>query len=667
MYTPLSIGELVVFVTCFTLGTGVFGVAVWDVLRKLSRVIQRDLEHHSAEMDGPQQTALFLSLGILAQVTIIFLYTALRIPITGVSIAGSLLLAVLFVLVERRSQLTWRTIITALHRRSQALWVLLLFVLIIGFRLYPMVGQYVHPGDDPVQWTYLANQIVTQGQYPTALELHTPLDLQRFDPHLMAPGLPSLVVYWELVTQLGEPKVLMVVSALLNALACLAIYVLAQELTRSTIVAWGSAISMAVLSYTPLYWKWGGNAEQTLYFLIPVVVWLLLRALRRRYVHIRGLHLLVTAALLSLVAMVHIVGVIVLVTAIGAMMLFFLLRGDAVPLRDLVIVVGVSFLIVGGFAFIHRDAILGSIASSQQYPATQPEHVTVAPLIRTDVPLGATLQWVAVFLNSFLGLPLLVLALLSIIVIKQHKPTLVIAWFWLILLFVLHEHDPRGLYYSQAIPWFLRMYRFRLALLMAIPLSLLAGVGVAALNHALDTEVLRTTPREPSDARWQKLEIVLLVLLVVTSGLVWVATTQQQLHAASTFNTYLDEDDLAAFSWIQDNTPRNASFFIMDADGGAYLPLFTQHTVFPGILRPTAEAVYRNASYLDAYAHIRRDLLRNPEAAIPRLRQYGVTHIYVSATAFSRSELTVARFENTSFHHILDWNTIHVFRVPRSD
>ncbi|NLD42996.1 MAG: hypothetical protein GX657_05820 [Chloroflexi bacterium] len=166
-----------------------------------------------------------------------------------------------------------------------------------------------------------------------------------------------------------------------------------------------------------------------------------------------------------------------------------------------------------------------------------------------------------------------------------------------------------------------------------LPIAVLCGLLAAEAGTA--ARWARSRLHWPRPRGW------LGAALVGGTAMLAAAGTWAHLNLVNPVTVLVTEDDVAAFAWVRENTPPEALFLInsrlwvgdlvVGSDGGYWLPMLAdRQTTLPCVLYHHGTPAYRAAITGLAAAVEEAPSLDDP-ALLGRLRQAGVTHVYVGA------------------------------------
>lgn len=611
--------------------------------------------------DGGEQIALAAGLS-MAVVSLLLLWTScagLRWSRPAVVVVAVLLAGLaLWLDGSRRRSAQHRQVPAQVHPQTISgcngwRWALAgVFILSFAVRLV-MVRDLAAPAwVDSVHHALIARLIMDEGALP-----------QTYAPFVVAEtanyhaGFHAVVATFSWLSGLDVGDALLLVGQLLSALMVLPAYLLAREMSGDRTTGIVAALVVGVFSPMPAYYvSWG------------------------RYTHLAGLFILPTAATLTCRGL-HADGSIqrAIITADGNRKWYLILASVA----------------LGGLLFTHyRIAafygcfVLAYLTVQRCRRSSWGQHladdalrlgaIAGAAMVLTLpwlIPTLTTLWWPKLqawgngdpsayldfswaYLTPGLGKYVLASALIGLAWGLLHRQRFALTLTtWVGLLFLLASPGLVGLPGAG----FVNFVSVEISLFL--PLSILAGYTVSQFLALCKRPLLRRL----LPMRWKVLYQGALALLAVGAALYGARTILPILNPVTVLYRQADE---RAMAWIQENTSSNARFLINPMtwypqtyaghDGGYWIaPLANRRTVPP-------PALYGLGSRTDIVAtnRICSEVIRNgdePEALWPRLREEGITHIYIGARGGVLSPKALA--ESAHYRAVYSQDSTWVFEV----
>ena len=626
--TPLSPFEILYF--------SVFYFAFLLSLGKAFRILlQHLLREKSLEYSLVESISLDLAVGTALIPLLVLLLTFIGRLLSTTSVYLLFffsLLIVLFDSIRKRRPLYFTPL-------GEVLPLFLVFLALV-LRLVPSLGLYVHGGDDPKLYSLVTLRILENGGYTQSWGSYAlPNWNVATDSHLFMEGFEALAASLHLLTGLAVPKVVLLSSMLYSGLVSLSLYSLAKKLYGDNRVAAFAALLIGLVSPTPLLFaEWGGHGELVAgYFLLPTALLLMLAFLRGEWSRQSFVLASVVAAGMM---MNQVLSAAYLWAFLLPILLYKILRRNLQPLFLCALSFAVAVLFV---APVYVPALLEFLRSSETLPpgifgwgaAEEYTFLKGASLLGSIVNLPMLFAHIWSLTLTLLGLVGLLFSL------KERNPQGFSLLAWGILLFILNENNPFGLYLVKFPLWSL-LYPERLALIMALPVSLLAGYGLRQLMRTAPSKV-RRIPR--------RLWLTLILLLLVPDALFRGFQMSQVPARASP----VTQDDLQAFLWIGDKVPMDSLILVSNADAGQWIPVFTGRRVFP------LEVVMNNPEKVVSGRSLIQMLLLN--ASDPRVRdiveEVDVRYVYIGAkTIWDRQKFDYNALLSTGLFRAVYFNGV---------
>lgn len=490
----------------------------------------------------------------------------------------------------------------------------LILLLTLSTRLLQVRALAVPAWVDSVHHTLVAQIIAESGRVPLSLEPYLPVG--DFHYHY---GFHANAAVWSWLGALTPDQAVLLLGQVFNALAILPVYALTAAWSEQRWAGVGAALVVGALAYMPAYYvSWGRYTQLTGLLLLPLAClltsWLL--AEEQPPIGLWSIAILLLGGL----ALTHYRA---LVFYIAFWMPYGLLalwrRGSIprgwgrVPLVALVLAMG-SLALIAPWAlrFAARvlprvDVVYGGWAAQESYDTT--------------LPLG--------LLKVGWTLPLLALAAAGAVwaaVRRRAELALVPLWIGLWLLAAnLH---------LLGLPNIWLIHNQTVVISFWLPVGLLCGWLVGDLLALLE-ELWRRIP-------WSRLAPRILSWAMLAVGVALAAWgSWRMIDTLNPITIIATAEDVQAMSWIREHTPADALFLIntrkwqgemrVGTDGGYWLPLLAhRRTTLPCVFYYQGTPSYREEVNGLAQAVEEAASLDDP-ALIARLREAGVTHVYVGA------------------------------------
>jgi hypothetical protein len=137
--------------------------------------------------------------------------------------------------------------------------VIVMFSAIFVFHLYPSIGLFVHPGDDPALYSLITLRIVENGGYATSWGIFAPQSWYMEKVHLLVAGFSGTCAFFYMLTGLAIEKAVTIITIIYTSLISLGVYFVAKRLFKSVGIALCSAFVFGMLVQEPglIWFGWG--------------------------------------------------------------------------------------------------------------------------------------------------------------------------------------------------------------------------------------------------------------------------------------------------------------------------------------------------------------------------------------------------------------------------
>jgi hypothetical protein len=415
--------------------------------------------------------------------------------------------------------------------------VLLLFVLILRF--VPFFFQLSPAGADMSMHSYMARLILEQNGVPKSYEPILPI--KSFGAY--AAGFQTLMA---LISKLGGISILragMVASFATHFLITLGLYsFLLNFFGRRISVITASMLPFALV-HPQSFVRWGGNPTiLSLFFII------LSLAIIERFKHkVSPMGIVLAATMFAACPLTHIIPTL----GFAYIMLpFIFLLLTALNHKEKVAFL-LNLLICSAMSAILLTPYILSLSAKS---------LMITPQILAQAKSWQAFDLISTYRSLFLALPIMGLSALGLLItIKQDKITsqrylLVLA---AVALLILNS-------YFWILPVSPALYPSRVALLLILPFSLFSAKAIDTLKRI----------------KWSRMVYFCLIIICI------VYYSYAYLYSSIKFSA-VTNFDLAAFSWIEKNTPKNAVFLNNYGDAGLWIPAVT----FRRITNPHSEPI----------------------------------------------------------------------------
>lgn len=456
--------------------------------------------------------------------------------------------------------------------------IILVFVAIFVFHLYPSLGLFVYPGDDAKGYSLITLRIIEEGGYTTSWGIFaTPLAWYEEKVHLIVSGFAGTCAYFNLLTGLSVEKTVLLVTLVYVSLISLGVYFLAKRLFRSTGIALCSAFVFGMLIREPSFawFSWGGNAELSSLFLLPVIIGLFWELF---HINFDFKYLLYLAFLVSGAAMLHPFSAFYLAFCLipFSIVLIFMHR----KLMPVVKSLAVFFLSIIFILPVFITAVTSEMAIMQLYESNPNPFWT--PIFSWSQTPEQALYSVGWRFYAVYGVCTPFLLIASVDTLRRHKidkEPLILLVAWGLTLFLVHENNPNGLFLIRFPLWY-RVDTNRVFDITSFSFSIVTGIGLFKMLNGLAKVSLIRTRNFVSTLKlaYKKVYNKKAILFVLTLCLLQVSFNVIQ-NAFSRGNSSVTNADISAFNWISQNVPQNATFFVLPNDAGQWIPVYTHRRI----------------------------------------------------------------------------------------
>jgi len=525
------------------------------------------------DLDSLEHIALALAFGATLLPLVVMILTLLNhslsiytaYPITAILIAVNVL--------EYRSAI--KRALGASFRFKlpwESLLALLLFLAIFVFHLLPATGLYVHPGDDPKLYSLITLRIVESGGYTDSWGRYADPNWYHEKIHLIIPGFAGISAYFHLLTSFDIEKTILIMTLVFTSLISLSVYFLTKRIFHSWKAGLFSAFVFGMLIKEPNFrwFSWGGNAEISSLFLLPIQLGLFLHYLDGED---RSLGRIVVIAFLTAgLTILHPFSIFYSLACLIPCTIYFVIKrrsffkplepATAFPLSTIFVLP----ILIRAF---QEELMITPVYSSTPNPFWTPmlslNQTAVEMLFSTLTRLGIV-YGPATFLLLLLCLNEIFHANLKIK--TEHYGFLIL---WAVALLLLHENNPNGLFVIKFPLWY-RVDTNRTFTITSFAVSIITGAAISMImkKNLEDTNLLNQLKRK-------KLNSVVMILVIALISTQLIANVSR--IDASRSDSPVTDADVAAFDWIQENTPADAMFFALPNDAGQWITTYTLRRV----------------------------------------------------------------------------------------
>jgi len=564
-YPPVTILSLMLFtLTFFIVMLALGGLILWMVSR---------IDNQMQRFDLLEKLALCVALSSALIPLIVFVLT----PISGFTNVTAIIITVctlifagLIVLKNKEQLKTFFIELKSIHPL-----IVITLAISFGIRLFPTLGLYVYPGDDAKFHTFYVYLIVTNKGYPNS-----------FFPFYSASlaynlGLHALAAFFFYVSLFPIEQIVLLLTNAYSFLSPVSMYALGKKLFDSKEIAARMCFLSGLVAHTPMYFfNWGGNSFILAFFLVPIAVSIAIQMVKKNRVSV------VLSALLVIILVgilfVNYLSFFIALCGLIAVNILQVLRKNIKPLLNALLCAFFSILIV-------LPRILLSVSSTQERESFLVDKMN-SWWAKTQIFTYNNFTSYSGLENVFerfvikdFGGSVLLLAFIGIVFylvnIRKMDPgnTPIISTFaWSILLLLIAANGPTGFYFIEFPFWYIFLTRyFRAALIL--PILCIGGYGLTKLSNwaglIVDFKFLNTLTAKQTSKKI--IYVLILVSIVVESLLLFIYMVGNYKHSAVT------KADYEAFIWIQNNTDKNATFFVSRADAGEWIPAIANRRTYP--------------------------------------------------------------------------------------
>ncbi len=464
-----------------------------------------------------------------------------------------------------------------IHARSR--WFTGLFLAILAFQMVGLSGLFVTPGDDAKLYSLISQRFIEVKGIPGDWGTYAATSWYSERTHLLLPGFSSIVAFLVPISGFDVPTVVSVLSSLFRILTASSLYYLVWVFTRRRIPSLLAMFVYGFLIFEPAvnWFSWGGMAELSSISLLPVA------AAGTFLVGKNGAKskatLLWVGLLVGGMSILHPFAFFYYLAFVLSTTIFFLLKRHW------------ARAITSWF-----PTLLGLGLSSGPILHAAPEEAAISasysifnpawtPVFNWTMTVNQALLSVASRAIIVYGIATVVFLIEGSILIRRSimvsGTVRAILGIWALLLFLLHENNPNGLFLIPFPLWY-RIDPNRTFSITSLPVAVMVGLILEAGLRNLFSERRFKFGRSflVSLKGWRsmsrtRLLSIMLVSFIVIAQIISNAAILYSARADSPVQT----DDILAFSWIKTHTLANATFFVNSADAGTWIPLYTSRRV----------------------------------------------------------------------------------------
>lgn len=515
---------------------------------------------------------------------------------------------------------------------------LFVFALILLLRFLNITDIALPLWVDSVHHAAIARLIDAQGTLPTSYRPFANTDAVYY--HL---GYHTVLITFARLSGLSIERAMLILGQVLNALACVSLYVLAAHWTKRPVCGLLAMIVAGTISLMPAYYvTWGRYTQLAGLVMLPIAMLSAQSAITKG----EKRQIFLASVLAAGLFLVHYRVVVFFATFILA----YVLVQSAVALRTrrspmqlwtralamLLIALGLSspwlwrILATAVFPWQTFTARFGTTPEANAVPF---DLLTIG-----NMPILLFLAGIGALLALWRG--------------RSVRQAVVVVLLWVALTAIVHNPSLLGL----PLLWILE--NFSAVIALYVPIALLMACGLAVFLQWMDEYL-------PSRARLlHNLLYLLLVLLAL-----W--TARDRLQIVNPVTVLADADDLIALDWIREHTPPDALFLVNErlwlrpiyvgTDAGYWIPHLTgRRTTMPIIFY-----LQGPVEYWTKVNELAQRIESSPDpddpAFLESLHARGVTHIYIGARG---GPLSLDKFtQSAHYRQIFEYGAAHVFLV----
>jgi hypothetical protein len=478
----------------------------------------------------------------------------------------------------------------------------------LAIRLWPYWSLYVYAGDDIRFYTLITQLVTASGQLPGSYGVFgDPSWVVTVDNHLFFSGSEALYAFVGAWLPVDTAQLVSAGTLIYGAGIPVSIYLLVRTLFphRSRWLPIFSAFAVGIVASYPLFMtQWGGIDETIAWFLVPVVLALLV--LGREGPTWNGPWIVVGGLLIGGLGLITPLGLVYLVAFLAPFLVEVALRHGAV--RESFASIGSG---LGLGLLILSPALVAAAVTALQTGAALPAGslgwgtFATSPLLQPGDPSGDLTRLLTLATGWDYAVFVVLLGLAGL-VYKARTRWVATLLGWMVVLFVLNENGPFGLYWVQYPGWG-AVFPDRTAHLLFLPLAIGVGFVLAPFAEGLfrGGGATPTDPARPPGRSigrgWRVLPTrpvlcaTALAILLVTSGVVVYQTVLVNNETVQ-FESALTSQDIAGMQWLRTHAAPGSTVLIDEADAGSWVPELSGLRAFPYI------ELINNASVLGLYA-----------------------------------------------------------------
>ncbi len=569
------------------------------------------------------------------------------------------------VIIYRKQLLQWRDFIRRFRGlpKFKGRWFIVLFLLILAVQMSPLVGLWVTPGDDAKLYSLISLRIVESQGIPRDWGAFASPSWYTEYTHLLLPGFSSEVAFLHILFGVSIPSGVSVLTGLLRSLSASTLYVLVWTMTRRRMPSVLAMATYGLMIVEPTFgwFAWGGMAELAAISVLPIA------ATGTYLLAMRGASwqmTLWTALLVGGMSLLHPFAFFYYLAFMVAVSLVLVLKRRFLRGISVWLPMVLSLVLGSGpiLSALSQELSVSALYSTVN-PAWTPTLNRSMSVPQALFSLGSrfvTVYGVASTTILIIGLSGLVVASRGFF--QSHRKVVGVLSLWYLLMFMLHENNPNGLFVIPFPLWY-RIDSNRTfgvtSLIIAGSIGLIGEYWIRSLisgrpfTHVLHLRNLSLLTK--GNRKNFAIAGLLLFLVSVQVG----ANTNVTFGSRSA--SPVTADDVTAFDWIITHTPPNATFFVNLADAGSWIPVYTERRVVMPF------GVVTNVPLLVNYTQVVSRFAADPGSteSLQFLTSLGVTYVYLGpARIYNRSGFDPIPLLADDAHFTLAYhdNAVWIFR-----
>jgi hypothetical protein len=231
---------------------------------------------------------------------------------------------------------------------------------------------------------------------------------------------------------------------------------------------------------------------------------------------------------------------------------------------------------------------------------------------------------------------------------------------WFLMLFLLHENHPAGMFFYEYPLWHF-VYPHRVKLAFIFPIAFLGGAGLLLAFSIMRLVYTKSLAMNKKMIKGVDMRPIFGLVISALIGVAFISTLVTPDITSNIWNmTYsarrgnpIEPADASAFEWIIKNIPENARFFTDEYDAGVFIPHYTGRALIPPLVH------FWTAIPSDLNA-LHEGFINNPnsERTLEILEKYNTTHIYIGVGRYYEwpPRFNAAWFMESDYYELLYMN-----------